>query len=263
MNIIDGTCFEFEGDGLSLRAAAVPWDSEVFGRPVAAISHIDLKAEGSPSVDFEKFRAWVHAQGFELVSCRLPHSRLDISMLLEQHGFKFIEMVLHPVLRQIGQYPVAQTGLQVEAATDSDLPTLIDISHRAFGFERYHADPRIDSRLADARYGRWVRNSIGHARQRLLKICEGERIVGMFVVEQGQDRLAYWHLTAVHPDCHGQGLGNRVWMAMIGHHQAQGIDCIRTTIAARNSRVLNLYAKLDFRFDEPEMTFHWLEAAAS
>lgn len=263
MNISDGTRFEFEGDALLLHATAVPWDSEVFGRPVAAISRIDLKAGGSVSADFDVFRNWVHAQGFDLVSCRLPHARLDISMLLEQHGFRFIEMVLHPVLRQVGQYSVAETGLQVEAAADSDLPALIDIAQRAFGFERYHADPRIDSRLADARYGRWVRNSVGHARQLLLKICEAERIVGMFVVEQGPHQSAYWHLTAVHPDCQGQGLGHKIWMAVIGHHQAQGIDRIRTTIAARNARALNLYAKLDFRFDEPEMTFHWLGAAAS
>jgi hypothetical protein len=35
-------------------------------------------------------------------------------------------------------------------------------------------------------------------------------------------------------------------------------EAVTTTISSRNTRVLNLYAKLGFRFMPPEITFHWL-----
>ena len=39
--------------------------------------------------------------------------------------------------------------------------------------------------------------------------------------------------------------------------QDLNFEKVETTIAARNTPVLNLYSKLNFRFHEPEMTFHW------
>jgi RimJ/RimL family protein N-acetyltransferase len=41
------------------------------------------------------------------------------------------------------------------------------------------------------------------------------------------------------------------------HLQRIGCDSVSTTVAVRNVRVINLYAKLAFRFRAPAMTFHW------
>jgi ribosomal protein S18 acetylase RimI-like enzyme len=72
----------------------------------------------------------------------------------------------------------------------------------------------------------------------------------------------YWHLTAVAPQCQGQGYGWRVWRAMLAHHARGGVRSVRTTITAGNVPVLNLYSKLGFRFLPPETTFHWLRESS-
>jgi RimJ/RimL family protein N-acetyltransferase len=181
-------------------------------------------------------------------------------MFLEAHGFRFIEMVLHPRLAGLSALALPADDLKIIAADAADLPGLVAIAEHAFTHERYHVDPRLDPRLGDQRYGRWVSNSLGHEMQRLLKVLDGERLIALFVVEAISSQSVYWHLTAISPCWQGQGYGRRVWQAMLRRHQAEGCESVTTTISARNTPVLNLYAQLGFRFLPPEMTFHWISS---
>lgn len=251
--------FHLNTDSLDLKASAVPWDTDIFGFPVAAISAIEVKEPASAQGAFGQFQEWVRDNAFRIVSCRLSHEQLQASMFLERNSFRFVEMVLHPIVA-LPAYQVTDTGMVVEEVGEAELPAVVAMAEGSFGFERYHVDPRLDPKLADIRYGRWTRNSFFDARQVLLKISVEGVTVAFFVVENKEDGTVYWHLTAVNPAYHGKGLGHRIWMTMIGHHKAAGVTGIRTTIAARNSPVLNLYSKLNFRFVPPEMTFHWVSS---
>lgn len=124
------------------------------------------------------------------------------------------------------------------------------------------SDCGLNPRHGDLRYGRGVRNSLGRADQRLLKFKDGERAVALFLVESRVSRTAHWHLTAVSPTWLGCDYGYQVWQSMLRYHQAEGCEGLTTTISARNVAVLNLYAKLGFRFLPPEMTFHWVREEA-
>ena len=75
------------------------------------------------------------------------------------------------------------------------------------------------------------------------------------------DGTCYWHLNAVATELQGKGYGRRAWSAMLQHAQANGARRVRTSIVARNHRVLNLYARLGFRFPPPLMTLHWVRSA--
>jgi RimJ/RimL family protein N-acetyltransferase len=254
----DGWLFTLDTPNLKLSARHIPWDSEIYGTVVAQITDAEvLDAEGA-AVDYGAFEAWCEGGSVGIVSCRLPHGRLRESMLLEQHGFRFIEMVLHPRVQLTRDPPPPDSGLLIARATEADVAELASLAERAFGHERYHVDPRLDPRLGDRRYGRWVRSSLAHESQRLLKVSDAGRIVALFIVEERPDRSVYWHLTAIAPECQGRGYGRRVWQAMLRRHQVDGLREVATTISARNTPVLNLYSKLQFRFDPPEMTFHWV-----
>lgn len=257
--ITDKGNFELDDDALSLRAYAVPWDSDIFGFPVAAISAVEIKKSLFAQSHFEYFKAWVYENSYVIVSCRLLHHQLVESMFLERNEFRFVEMVLHPIVPALQGYPIISTEMVVEQVCEAELPDLVSMAERSFGYERYHVDPRLDSKLADIRYGHWVRNSHPESKQRLLKVraIDGNT-VAFFVVENKDDHSVHWHLTAVNPDFQGKGLGYHIWMTMINYHKLAGVESIRTTISARNVPVLNLYSKLNFRFAPPEMTFHWV-----
>jgi RimJ/RimL family protein N-acetyltransferase len=83
-------------------------------------------------------------------------------------------------------------------------------------------------------------------------------LVAFFVTELLPDGTCYWHLNAVAPGVQGKGYGLRAWLTMLRHARDSGARRVRTSIAARNHRALNLYARLGFRFSPPLMTFHWV-----
>jgi GNAT superfamily N-acetyltransferase len=256
------TEFRLSSGFMKLAARAVPWDMDAFGFAVAQIEDLQVTDPREAMRDYISFQKWLDSGKVRIASSRLPHGRLRESMFLEGNGFRFVEMVLHPTLRDLQSRTFPQDELTIQPAQESDLGALQDIAEHAFRHERYHVDPRLNPRFGDLRYSRWVGNSLGHRAQRLLKISDGERLVALFLVESRDDRFVYWHLTAVSPACQGRGYGYRVWQSMLRHHQAEGCKGLATTISARNVEVLNLYAKLGFRFQPPEMTFHWVRDEA-
>ncbi len=249
--------FSIETRGLLLKADLVSWDTEIFDYPVCRIECFKIIDPDIINDDYMVFESWRDINKFKLISCRLSHDKLYESIFLEEKGFRFIETVLHPNFEELFQQNLSDQGLEIIPADQTDMPVLTRIAESAFRNERFHVDPRLDQRLGDLRYVRWVENTLKHPRQKLIKILDNEIIVAFFIIEVLDDGRVYWHLTAVSPDQQGKGYGRRTWLAMLRYHQENGCVAVSTTISARNIPVLNLYSSLNFRFLPPEMTFHW------
>jgi len=249
---------QINSPALSMAWSLAPWDEPMCGFPVIQITGMQVLGPNASAemLQFEQARDAVAAG---LVSCRLPHDRLTESMLLEDHGFRFIEMIYAPELA-LTNFDVGDklALLSVRRACEDDMPTLLEIARTAFNNERFKMDPRLDPGISDQRFQNWVASSLHHAAQELYVISDGSLIVAFFVVELLNDGTCYWHLNAVAPDAQGKGYGRRVWLSMVMQAADAGAQRVRTSIAARNHRVLNLYARLGFTFLPPSMTFHWV-----
>jgi RimJ/RimL family protein N-acetyltransferase len=250
---------ELQTSSISISAQEVVWDTMVMEKPVVQITKIKINDNAQAEIDYVIFEKWIKINNIGLISCRLEHNRLKESIFLESKSFNFIEMVLHPFYLFKNMDIVGNQGLEITLSSEKDRAELIEIAENAFKHERFHIDPRIDPRCGGKRYGRWVSATLGqNSSQRLLKVYEGKHLIAFFIVEQLSNLEIYWHLTAVAPQFQGKGYGQRVWMAMLNAHKLAGFDMLSTTISARNTSVLNLYSKLNFRFKPPEMTFHWV-----
>lgn len=82
---------------LRLTWIRAPWDEVVCKFPVIQIDDIKIMGDHA-AADMQLFAQQRDAAGARLVSCRLPHDRMAESMLLEDCGFRFIEMVYAPEL---------------------------------------------------------------------------------------------------------------------------------------------------------------------
>ena len=248
--------------GLQLEWAEAPWDTAIYGFMVLQITRLEVRGR-TASQDLVAFERAREATGSGLVSCRLQHDRLRESMLLEEAGFRFIEMLYLPEFDLSTLDAASNDGdLQIVRATQADLPQVLQIAGTAFRNERFHIDPRLSPELSDKRYQSWARSSLCHPTQQLFVISDGEKkVVAFFVTELLSDGTCYWHLNAVAPEYQGNGYGRRAWSAMLEHARVNGARRVRTSIVARNHRVLNLYARLGFRFPPPLMTFHWVRPA--
>lgn len=167
-----GSPFFLDTSALTLSIGMVPWDSEVFGFPVASIDAIRVMDSAAAIEDFQLAWKWLDQNKVRIVSCRLPHDRFAESFLLESENFRFVEMVLHPRVETLDRLRLEDEGLTIVPAVESDLPTLISVAESTFRSERFHVDPRVDSGRANVRYGNWVRACLVHPRQRLLKVLE-------------------------------------------------------------------------------------------
>lgn len=242
---------------LHLVWSEVPWDTAILGRPVVQITHLEVRGVGAAR-SFMAFEAERDKLRASLVSCRLPHDALRESMLLEQHGFRFVEMVYYPELARPAAGAAVAGLLTVCPAADEDLPVLLDAAGQGFRLQRFQMDPRLDPALGDERYRNWVRAARDHPTQRLEVLRDGDRVVAFFITESLPDGTCYWHLNGVVPAAQGGGYGRRAWETMLARAWEAGAQRVRTCISARNHRVLNLYARLGFYFPAPAMTLHWV-----
>ncbi|HOM12121.1 MAG TPA: GNAT family N-acetyltransferase [Rubrivivax sp.] len=255
--------FTIETDSIELRASLVPWDTESFGIPVAQVERIQVRAPRQAEADLRPLADWLAQHGIRLVSCRLDHGCLRESFVLEAVGFRFVEMV-YAMQIDIDRESVsaaAVPSLHWRMASQEDLSSLGRIAASAFVTGRWTVDWRVGEGLAGKRYADWVGRSLHDPRHEVLVAVYDDEIAGFFIVEVKHDGSAYWHLTAVAPEFRGRGVGRAMWQTMVGRHAAAGLRSVGTTIAARNIPVVNLYAKLGWRYVSCQMTFHWADPA--
>jgi GNAT superfamily N-acetyltransferase len=245
----------------SIEVALVAADTETFGFPVAAIGAIELDPAADAADLLGALDAWCDDGGIRLVSCRLDHLRLRESMALEEHGFRFVEMVYRPRLADLAELAEPDRPIAVAEAEAGDLPALEAIAHEAFSTGRFLLDARLDPELSRRRYANWVRTSFADDRHAVLVGRLDGALVGFFIVEPDAER-AYWHLTAVAPGWQGQGIGLSLWRTMLLRHRSEGVRLVETTVSGHNPAVMNLYARLGFSFAAPQLTLHWLRGPA-
>ncbi len=251
----------FEGAGAILECSLVPWDTEIFGFPVAQIGRIELAEGADPTEALEGFEAWCADGAVRLVSCRLDHGRLRESMALEATGFRFVEMVYGPRFDRFDAIGTPRHEVQLTEATEADVAGIEAIASSAFTTGRFLLDERLDPELSHRRYATWVRTSFGSDRQTVLKAELDRQLVGFLIVERRPDASVYWHLTAIAPGSQGKGIGTSVWQTALLRHRAEGATSVETTISGHNLPIVNLYARLGFSFASAQMTFHRLRDA--
>lgn len=244
--------------GLSLQVSLVPWDTRALGFPVAQVDAMELGEHDDPVPTIARLTSWLDDNGVRLVSCRLDSLRLRESMLLEQLGFRFIEMVYSPVLSPLPADVATDEEIVIGPAREVERSTLESMASSVFTTGRHVIDWRLDPDAGHVRYRNWLEGALADDRQDVLCASIGDATVGFFIVESQPDGAIYWHLTAIAAEWQGQGVGKRVGRAMIARHRAAGARRIMTTVSAHNTAVLNLYTRLGFRFTAPRATFHWL-----
>lgn len=254
--------YKIDSPALYIEAFSPPWDNEALNQKVI---HIDKITERNPNksiLELKNFIAALAANKTALITCKLPHTAFAESLLLQALNFKFIEMSLHPFKdKLLHRKIVDSSSIKIKKANNSEINELSKIAETAFSHERFHADSRIPDELGQKRYKNWVLNCKSHPTQEILQLCHKDVPVGFFIIEEkniNNRKIAYWHLTAISSQFHGQGLGTKCWNAMLNYHQSNLVNEISTRISTRNTRVLNLYSKLNFRFRNPEMSFHWV-----
>ena len=254
---------DFSYSLVSLRSLAldmdyflVPWDTEIMGRRVAEIKKIAVHDSEQAQIQFETFENWLKSENIDFCSCRIGHDLIVETDFIQKHNFKFIELNYRPQINNLQLLDLSNEMVEIQLAAPADKEHLADMAKSIFKYGRFHQDIALGDEIGNDRYKTWMVNAFSLPFQSVYKCIISNKIAGFFVVE-ATEKKCHWALTGLAPGLNNRGMGTRVWKSMMHFHQAQGVESITTSISSHNTAVLNLYAKLNFRFPTPAATFHW------
>jgi len=198
--------------------------------------------------------------------------RLDTSLMrvLAGSGFYLVEATICPlvVLEKSGplrdfvanpssflpaRYALADIRIVSLERTDAALCAAVrKTAGESFSDDRFHADHNCEQSVADRRFVYWVDDLTGDPGVAFDVMLLKERPIG-FMARKAEDLI----LAGFARKYTGAGLGDFLWLSVLRKLKEAGLNQARTLISVRNTSVLNLYARLGFKFRDPRVTFHY------
>jgi hypothetical protein len=242
--------------------AVLPWDAEIFGFAVADYRPGDpaeLASRTGPLA--ERLATWSRDRKVELVGCRVSATDTALTGVLESAGFRIVDLQLRATLAPL-RSDDAPTRITVRTADPSDRSRILAIASSAFLLGRYHADPRFPRAAADRRYRIWMERALAGGEGTWVAVAGPPGSVRGFLHAEISGSAADIRLAAVDPD--GAGIaGPELFRGALHEVARLGARRVTARMSAANCAVLNVYASLGFRFDEPESVLHWHSPDAS
>jgi GNAT superfamily N-acetyltransferase len=247
------------GDDSFGCAAIIPWDSDVFGFPVAQYRiGSDAIEESQTGALCEALLSWLDRNNVALCSCAIPVRIAFWKTYLPRLGFQWVDLGLRVALNGLHKASLRPARFTLRKADPGDSDAIGAIAGQAFHHGRYHADPRFPSELADRRYRQWATNALARsdAGERLYVMGEPGNVQGFYHLTLDES-VSDLRLAAVAPELQGTMVGFDLYLAVLHALKELGVRRVVSTISGTNTPVINVYSMLGFGFSDPESIYHW------
>jgi|GEM_PF-1624385 len=249
-----------------------PWETRNFGLESFCVGDGFLNDPNESKLK-EEIETFEDGSGGIFIYARIPKKNYYVNQILERIGFYFIEQTLEPYtsfetnevfktfLRDKNafipkRYKSASLSLLLLDKNDQRLCREIkNIAAESFSDDRCHLDPNCSKEIADRRFVYWVSDLLANPKAHFYLLLHGGHVAGFMGLE-GTNLI----LAALSNNYLKSGLGAYLWLSVMEDMYSQSIDHAHTLISANNTAVLNMYARLGFKFRNPAVTFHyWTE----
>lgn len=178
----------------------------------------------------------------------------SVIKLLEDSGFYYIDTEV--ALEKCDKSSVPEIknaeNVSIEKLEDNEGLPYEELGE-AFALTRFHTDPHIDDKLADALWINYIRNyQVSASKHMFVAKTDGE-VTGAILVNI-DDRIANLFFVAVRKGYRGSGIGQ----ALIGHVSDYFSDyTLKTGTQVKNVGALNFYIKNGFsKIDQTSTVLH-------
>jgi RimJ/RimL family protein N-acetyltransferase len=198
-----------------------------------------------------------------------------VSVIVERAAFYFVESVVCPysnlhkneVLAEFlvdpraflpARYGLSDLQMKTVTAQSEQLILAVKkIAAESFTDDRFHCDHNCDEAIANQRYLYWVEDMLADAFVRFDVLSyQGHPVA--FMASRGRQLL----LAGFAKKFVGSGMGEYFWLSVMKKLFDTRLDRVETLISTNNVRVMNLYAKIGFKFRFPQNTFHYWSKAS-
>lgn len=240
-----------------------PLDEQRFG--VRCAQAAQVTADAVPSVV-----AYCHDEEIDLCIARCDTGDLPAAQALERSGFVLTDTLVwyERDLRKPSPSPALRSPVRirpVERGEEDDVLRLAAAAFRGYA-GHYHADPRLDPRLADEVYADWARRSCtdaGVADEVLVAESES-RLVGFTTVRLNGAEEAEGLLDGVAPEARGLGIFTGLLVERLRWSYGEGAT--RATVSTQITNIVaqRTWSKLGYLPQRARYTFHgWFDGAGS
>jgi len=194
----------------------------------------------------------LRATGVHLVTSRQREENRPVLAALHHCGFRVIECLL--TLGRTLPSTASALPAVVEIATPGDAEACGQIAAASFSFDRFHADPKIDTGAADNLKAAWARNSCLGRADIVFVMRESGTVIGFNACRKFADTVEI-DLIGVSPQMRGCGIGRRLVDAALAHYAGQAA---RITVGTQSANIasLALYQSAGFKIEASAFTLH-------
>lgn len=169
--------------------------------------------------------------------------------LLHEFGFYYCDTLIEPFCLCQDFSPFENSAVSIRK--DMELKPLLNICNSAFVHGRFHRDFNLERPNADSRYKSWLAQL--HEAQNVYGLFYNSALAG-FMALDGCKLV----LHAVSDDMRGKGIAKYLWTPICKMLFEAGHEEIYSSVSASNLAVVNLYARLGFKFRNPVDVYHKL-----
>ncbi|GLH69231.1 hypothetical protein GETHPA_07640 [Geothrix rubra] len=231
----------------------LPWDSELFGYPVARLAPEGLRPELFPAT-LEQLRG----QGVRLAYAQVPWSDQATRALLDGIGAPMVDRkVTFGKALTGGSIPPAGVEAWQEGEVSAELEALALASGH---LSRFRTDAQVPSHVFPTLYKAWIRRSVlGEIADAVLVAREAGKLAGLVTLAQ-HGPVSEIGLVAVADGCRGQGIGRRLMAAAEAWSDARKAGRLEVVTQGENAAACALYRSAGCLVVQEQAIYHvWME----
>ena len=268
-----GKVFVVERDGGISALGAVeplPWDSSIFGFPMARIpvfihSPDRSRARQDTALLCDALLETCRSEGYRHVNVRADTDDLPLIQVLEGRGFYLTDTIVTFIfIPRRQKLAHVKYIFKTRLYTEDDHDAVMAVAREAYrGFiGRYHADPHLPDDRCDRLYEQWAKQLLdGGIAERIIVAERRGRVIGFLGYRLKKDILAATGVRVV-----GGGLGGCLpegfgaYAAILEEAMREGMhryDMQDFETQLGNVNIVRIYQKLNFEYARAKHTFHY------
>lgn len=232
------------------------WLAAQFERPVYRMAFVGATRRGVNHHLVRGALAHEVGNGPAFVYAKVATEEPASLAALTQAGFRVVDVNLTlERAPDAGLAPAEPPGVEIRPAQAADKGAVLKVAASSFVYSRFHLDPAVPSRLANAVKRGWVANYFSRKRgEELLVALLNRRPVGFLaVLRQGETRII--DLIGVGKSAQGRGVG-RALVNFFVKNSAGRCRLLRVGTQAANLPSLRLYESAGFRLASSQYIAH-------
>jgi hypothetical protein len=247
----------------------LPWDSQIFGLPMARIGPLLMapRREGRSKLIAELLDGVIEmarSQGIRHLSTRVDCADSEAIQSLEQKGFQLMECLVTYVFRpRQDKLPPIKTLYQVRPYTPDDRQALLSMAEQMYAQHqsRFSVDPDLPHEASARFYVEWVKNiCTGEMADYILLAEKRGRPIGFVacklnrhVPEDAGIRIAGQGLSAALPEATGAYIGLLKGIIEVGQEE---FDFLEADAPLHHFVVLKTWQRLGFQLMRAKYALH-------